>query len=73
MKIETGIEVPEVDRGSLIKYQWMRDMKVGDSYLIIDGYGKCKEHNAYKVYCHRVGQKCVSRKTREGLRVWRVK
>lgn len=73
MKIETGIEIPRINKSRALKYKWMREMNVGDSYLIIGGKCKCKEHNAYKVFCHRAGQKCVSRTTSEGLRVWRVK
>ncbi len=67
VKIDKGIPMPPCNRAG--KYPW-KEMEVGDSFLM-DGDPVYAANTANKAG-RKHGRKFSSRKTREGMRVWRV-
>ena len=72
MKIEKGIPIPP-NRGKNIDYEWMRNLKVGDSFVVESRY-MASNHMTWGLR-NMKGWEFVSKKTDSpiGIRVWRVK
>jgi hypothetical protein len=72
MTIERGIPIPEKGAGSPTERKWpLADMQVGDS-LFIPRKGRNKVNTMAYLQTTR-GWRFVTRRERDGIRVWRTK
>ena len=71
IKIERGIALPDahMNKGGRPRIYPFIDMEIGDSFLLQNDNLRFVAYRASKQYAPR---KWISRKTREGVRIWRV-
>ncbi len=68
IQIESGVPIPEKRAGLWSLADQMREMKVGDSFVMPPDY---KSNSANSVGSS-IGIKVTTRKLPEGTRVWRI-
>mgnify|MGYP001304511823 CR=1 FL=1 len=69
IKIESGIPIPS--RGNNNKYEYLKQLKVGDSYVL--PYSPSTQQTLRQGF-ERQNMKCAFRKLGDGnMRVWRTK
>ena len=72
IKIEKNISIPG-PRGLSTRYPWLKKLETGDSVCITNLFDAQRIRENLSHYSKRHGLKFTTRKTQDGLRIWRLK
>jgi len=70
IQIESGVEIPKSKKSGV--WNFLRDMEVGQSFLLEGEDAKLKVRQAYQSALKTHGIKLVYRAVENGFRVWRT-
>lgn len=70
IQIESGVEIPKSKKSGV--WNFLRDMEVGQSFLLEGEDAKLKVRQAYQSALKTHGIKLVYREVENGFRVWRT-